>query len=136
MKKIILFGFAALMIAVLFTACKKDDKAPTTTERIQQRWKFEKTYYHEETPGYPSYRDTTIGNLATDYIDFRTDNKTYSYTNGYYDTIPYSIINDTKLLIDGDTATILVIDDSQFQLHVSAGSYPTNYYEAYIYLKK
>ena len=135
MKKTITVAIAFASVVMLFTACKKEDRTPTTTERVQQKWTFEKTYYHEETPGYPSYRDTTIGGPGQ-YIDFRNDNKAYSYTGGYYDTIPYSIINDTKMLIDGDTASIVILNDTQFQLHISAGDYPTEYYEASVYLTK
>lgn len=135
MKKGILFFGTIAIIAIVFSACKKDDPAPSTKERIQTKWVFEKTYSRAVIPFFGDIRDTIIG-VAGDYVDFRTDNKVYSRISSVLDTLNYSIVDDSKMIIDGDTATIQVINDTQFQLYSRSGNYPTAFEEATIYLKK
>lgn len=134
MKKAFLFIAITAFSAILFSACKKDD-APTTAQRLQQKWIFEKTYSHGVEAGYPDYRDTLIG-VAGEYVDFRTNNLVYSYVDGVYDTVPYSIISDSKLIVDGDTTDIQVLDDTQCRLYSKIVSSATNYDESTVFLKK
>ncbi|MEO6668203.1 MAG: hypothetical protein ABIN36_01930 [Ferruginibacter sp.] len=126
---------ATSCVTILLSACKKDDPAPTTAQRIQQIWTYEKTYGLNVEPGFPTVRDTTIGSSG-DYVDFRTDNKAYSKVNGYFDTLSYSIISDSKMILDGDSATIQILNDNQFQILTGEFISSTDYYEATIYLKK
>lgn len=119
----------------LFASCKKDDPAPTTAQRIQGIWKLDQTISYYQSTGFPATRDTLFGR-ATDYIDFRADNKAYSFVDGDFDTLNYSIINDNSLVLDGDTAAIQTLTSTNFNLFVSDYVNATNFEEFTIKLKK
>lgn len=136
MKKTTLFLTMAASAAILFSACKKDHATvPTTAQRIQTKWTIDKIYSHGVETGYPEYTDTLTGG-AGDYIDFRTDNKAYFNLNGDKDTVIYSILSDSQMIIDGDTTAIQVLNDTRFQLYSKSVTSATNYYEYTTYLKK
>ncbi len=135
MKKTFLFIAIAAFTAILFSACKKDDAPATTAQKLQQKWIFEKTYSHGVEAGFPEYRDTLIG-VAGEYVDFRTNNLVISYVDGVYDTLTYSIISDSKLILDGDTTDIQVLDDTQCRLYSKSVYSATNYDEFTVFLKK
>ena len=119
----------------LFASCKKDDPTPTTTQRVQGVWKLDQVISYYQFTGFPAARDTTFG-LATDYVDFRTDNKVYSFVDGQYDTSTYAIISDNALLLDGDTTNIQTLTATNFNLFSSDYVNSTNFSEVTIKLKK
>ncbi len=119
----------------LFASCKKDDPAPTTAQRVQGVWKLDKVISYFQFTGNPAMRDTTFG-LATDYVDFRTDNKVYSFVDGEFDTLNYAIISDNSLLLDGDTTTIQTLTSTNLDLFSSDYRNATNFEEITIKLKK
>lgn len=135
MKKAFLFIAITAFSAILFSACKKDDVPATTAQKLQQKWNFEKTIDHGVQTGFPEYRDTLIG-VAGEYVDFRTDNLVYSFVDGTYDTVSYSIISDSKLIVDGDTTDIQVLDNTQCRLYSKTYSSATDYFEFTVFLKK
>jgi hypothetical protein len=135
MKKTILFFAVAAIVSISFSACKKDKAEATTTQKIQTKWNFESEFYHSVQPGLPEYRDTLVG-LVGEYADFRTDNKVYSYIDGYYDTTTYSIVGDTKIVIDGDTNTIQTLNESKFTIYRKDITSTADYTELTINLKK
>src|SRR5207237_5526790 len=81
-----------------------------TLQKIQAKWnvgnvKFD--YVGDDD-------DSTYTGAATDYIDFRTDGKVYTNVANEKDTSLYKLVNDTKLVIDGDTTVIKQLSGSQF----------------------
>ncbi len=135
MKKAMKFLSFATIVAILFTACNKSDPAPTTLQRLQAKWNFQKEYYHDVYSGVES-RDTTYANPG-DYSDFRTDGKIYSKYGTSYDTTSYSLLGDNKIVTTysyggfsyNDTASILVLNDNQFQVYSKTFDPAPDYYE-------
>ncbi len=119
----------------LFVSCKKDDPTPTTAQRVQGVWKLDQVISYYQFGGFPAARDTTFG-LATDYVDFRTDNKVYSFVDGSFDTSTYTILNDNTLILDGDTAAIQTLTATNFNLFLSDYVNASNFSEVTIKLKK
>ncbi|TKK66993.1 hypothetical protein FC093_15970 [Ilyomonas limi] len=109
MKKLMVPA-AMLAAVVMVVSCDKDNDKPanTTLQKIQAKWNVTsiKLDAGEE--------DSTYTGVAADYIDFRTDGKVYTNVAGEKDTTAYSVVNDTKLVVDGDTAVIKQLSSSQF----------------------
>jgi hypothetical protein len=102
---------AAMIAAVVMAAsCDKNNDKPAnnTLSKIQANWKVGSLHF---TAG---DEDSTYTGIATDYVDFRTDGKVYSNIANEKDTSLYSLVNDTKLVVDGDTAVIKQLSSSQF----------------------
>ena len=64
-----------------------------------------------------STRPTSATGVAGDYIDFRTDGKTYSYIASERDTSTYKIISDKLIKVDSDTLEIKTLTTSSFVLY-------------------
>jgi hypothetical protein len=109
MKKLMVPA-AMLAAVVMVVSCdKKNDKPVNNTlTKVQAKWKVNsiKFTYGED--------DSTYTGVATDYIDFRTDGKVYTNVDNEKDTSLYSVVNDTKLVVDGDTAVIKQLSGNQF----------------------
>lgn len=104
---------AAILAAVLMVvSCDKNNSKPadTTLQKIQAKWNLTSIYskYGSE--------DTTYNGISGDYINFRTDGKVYTNIANAKDTSLYSLVNDTKLVIDSDTATIKQLSSNLFVL--------------------
>ena len=137
MKKTILFICSFVLSVLLFSACSKSksDDSPTTLQRLQAKWNYQKEYSHGYYSGVDS-RDTTYA-TAGDYSDFRTDGKIYSKFGIYYDTSSYSLLGDTKIIttytdmgvLYSDTANIIVLSDNQLQVYTKAFDPAPDYYE-------
>ena len=141
MKKTNVLFLAASCLVLLFAACKKDDPQKTTLQKVQAKWTFQKEYYHENYGGVES-RDTTIGN-GTEYADFRTDGKVYSKIDSYLDTASYSLLGDDRIIMTHispypftDTASILVLNDTELQIYIKAFDPAPSYYEFTDYFTK
>lgn len=109
MKKI-LVPAAILAAVVMAASCDKNNDKPanSTLLKIQAKWKVSsiKLDAGEE--------DSTYTGVTADYIDFRTDGKVYTNIANEKDTSIYVLVNDTKLVVDGDTALIKQLSSSQF----------------------
>ena len=114
MKKLMVPA-AMLAAVVMVVSCdKKNDKpANNTLSKIQAKWKVNAIKF---TYG---VADSTYTGVAADYIDFRTDGKVYTNVDNEKDTSAYSLVNDTKLVVDGDTAVIKQLSSSQFMFEYS-----------------
>ena len=118
MKRIFLF---TLLTITLFTACKKDkDNKPaqTTLQKIQHKWNFISSIdynYVGMTTNLSSIDTLAIG-MPGEYIDFRIDNKVYSFITGTYDTASYSVLDDARISVDTDTLFISTLNDNAFTL--------------------
>ena len=113
-KTIILF----LAGTALFTACKKDD-APvtkTTAQKVLGKWSINSIVSVEYNAGVGT--PYTVPTTSTDYIDFRTDGKSYSSFESNKDTTTYKVINNQSIVVDTDTAQITTLTDNSFILRV------------------
>ena len=102
MKKLITSTALMTLIIFGFTSCqKKDAVQPTLTmaQKIQGIWILQNIVTNDHFAG-ADHKYTTAG-TAADIFDFRADGKVYYTVNGSKDTVTYSIVGDTKLIIDG-----------------------------------
>jgi hypothetical protein len=109
MKKLMVPA-AMLAAVVMVVSCDKNNNPPSnnTLQKIQAKWNV--TSVKMEIAD----EDSTYTGVAADYMDFRTDGKVYTNVANVKDTTPYSLVNDTKIVIDGDTAVIKQLGTSQF----------------------
>lgn len=109
MKKLMVPA-AMLAAVVMVVSCDKDNDKPanTTLSKIQAKWKVANVKFNIGA------EDSTYTGAATDYVDFRTDGKVYTSIGTQKDTSAYSLVNDTKLVVDGDTAVIKQLSGNQF----------------------
>ena len=105
------------MAATIFTACKKDSTtvSKTTAQKVIGKWSISSLagVTYSEGVGYPY----TLPASSANYIDFRTDGKSYSFHMNQYDTLSYRIINDQTIKLDLDTAQIKTLTDNSFVLY-------------------
>src|SRR4051812_46669129 len=111
MKKLMVPS-AILAAVVMVVSCDKNNDKPAnnTLSKIQAKWKVNNVKFEE------GGEDSTYTGVATDYMDFRTDGKVYTNLANEKDTSAYSLVNDTKLVVDGDTLAIKQLSSSQFVL--------------------
>lgn len=124
----------ALPVLLLLASCKKDDPA-TPGVSLVAKWQLESSNYIEYDNGVNVYQDMYNG-LPRDYIDFRSNDKMYSYVMGYYDTTSYQILANGKVNIDGDLFDIKTLTSSNTELYNKTINSATNYDEVTIKLKK
>lgn len=99
----ILFLFSVL----LFSYCHKGTDGSSS---ILGKWKIDSVQLRMAFPDHIEYM--TIYKPASDYYDFRSDNKLYRLWMGTYDTINYQVIpiNNKKLIqYPGTADTILTL---------------------------
>jgi hypothetical protein len=122
---------------VVLAACNDDDDdvQPTTLQKLQQVWLVDSTTARTVTAG----SDVTIAQpgIASDYFDFRSDGKLYFRLGAAQpDTVDYSLVNDNKLVIDGDTAIIQTITTNKLVGSTTVFSSPTSYNVITNYLRR
>ena len=140
MKQLFLFICAFAFSVLMFSACKKDE-SKTVQERIQGMWTYQKEIYHSYNSTF-DYRDTTYG-AASDYADFRSDNKVYIKFDGSYDTLSYTLLNDSQIYFSWGTGTgtshananITVLNDNEFYYYYKDSS-ATVHGDSYTYLTR
>ena len=88
--------------ATIFTACKKDSTtaSKTTAQKVIGKWSISSLVgvSYSGGVGYPY----TLPASSANYIDFRSDGKSYSLLMNQHDTSTYSIINDHTIRLDLD----------------------------------
>ena len=115
MKSLLPLIAICAILTVFITSCSKDSNNKPASERILGVWKLDKVIYHDYIGGVNT-GDTTIG-TPDDKIDFRSDGKVYTYTQGIYDTSAYSVASETKITIDSETFDIETLTDNALTLH-------------------
>jgi hypothetical protein len=105
-----------LIISLMLPACKKD-KTPSVTEKLMHKWSLVQTndtlYTPTASPVISSYTGT-----STDYMDFRTDGKLYSFINNKYDTANYTYSElNFKLNVRSYRYNILILTDQSMVIH-------------------
>jgi hypothetical protein len=132
MKKSIIYAIIALVLFV--ASCKKDDKNTSNTS-LQNKWGVESTSYNSVEDGVPLGSDDYTG-VAADYVDFRKDNKVYSYVDQEYDTSDYKLLGSNQVIIDVDTFQIQTLTQSATTLYTKVIFDAQNYDEITIKLKR
>ncbi|MDQ6845115.1 MAG: hypothetical protein M3Z92_12305 [Bacteroidota bacterium] len=133
MKKLYLFTMGFIISASVLISCKKDKE--TTAQKVQHNWTIVSQIdnSHDDSG---DYRDTTLSvNGSGDFIKFNSDGTFNIQFEGTTDTGNYSIISDTQMSINGQTATILTLTSSQFVIYSKEGS-ATEYDESTFNLKR
>lgn len=140
MRKILILVGLFAGVVLFFTACKKDDEA-STLSKLQGSWNFQKEYFHSNFMGIDT-RDTILGDPG-EFIEFRNDNKVYSYIDTERDTLGYQLLGENKLIrweIDDptqrDTSNIITLTNSQLTLSYYFNEPGFGYYEGTIFLVK
>jgi hypothetical protein len=107
----ILMGISLLSVAFVSCDDDDDDVSLTTQQKLQHKWQVQTVSARFVGPS----QDTTAvyAGLPTDYYDFRADNKLYYNLITETDTLDYSILNDQRLLVDGDTVQIQTLSNNQ-----------------------
>ncbi len=129
MKKVL---FVLLACTTLLTACKKN-KNKNTAEKVVGKWSLvsiRDNSFYSNTP-----HVTTLTGTAFDYIEFLDGGIGTVNIGGSADLVTYSVVGDTKLVLDGETFDILGISDNVLLLYSKTGS-ATVYDESTISLKK
>lgn len=135
MKQIIYFSATVLLALFYLPACKKSDKPQTTIEKVQAKWQLVTQVDNNHVSGQDNI--STITGTTGDIIDFRTDGKVYSNTQGQADTTTYALSGDTKIIIDGNLDyDITVLTTNSFILHSKLLAGGSDFYEETITLKK
>lgn len=139
MKKIISSFVIVALITMYLQACKKSDTttpAPQTTlQKIQYKWGLERIVSNDHYAGV-DHSSATIG-TSSDYFEFKTDGKVYYSISGFTDVVTYSLINDTKILIDGtETYEIKTLTANSFVLYQKNIRNATDYDEETIIMKR
>src|ERR1035437_4655151 len=101
MKKIITSIAIVTLITFCLPACKKssDTQQPQTTlQKMQAKWQLETLFQNDHFSGTDHIMNIT--GTASDYLEFRTDGKSYYSIQGNKDTVTYSLVSDTQLLIE------------------------------------
>lgn len=109
MKKI---ATALLLATVFFTACKKDD-VQTTANKIQNKWAFQSSTEKDFTVNPPS---TTTYTYPGVFAEFTSNGKIYISGTLGADTSSYTVLNDSYILIDGDSNQIVTLTANALQL--------------------
>jgi hypothetical protein len=133
MKRIRIFSFALITGALFLTSCDDDNEA-STTEKLQQYWAVDSV----------AIKTTTVAGSATiiyngsasDYYDFKTNDSLYYKLNTEEDVLPYSILSDSWLLVDGDSTQILSLSGSKLQLYRKDVTTSTDYVETTAWLRR
>lgn len=130
MKKLL---FVAIAFMALFSACKKKDVEKTTAEKILGRWTLvtetDNDYYNNTN------HTSTYAGTANDVIDFRADGRVYEGPT-FTSSSAYSIISDSKMVIDGISTDINSLTDAQLIVHSKIQGTGTNFYESTATYKK
>jgi hypothetical protein len=128
MKKLLALSFIGM---ALFTACKKD---PAVEPSLIGKWNVETVVTKE-------YQNSVIVNTNTEQgngfkYDFQTNGSLLisSFLNGT--TLPYTIMPNSKVDIDGDIFEIRNLAASQVTLFIHQDYSPGEYDELFINLKR
>jgi hypothetical protein len=131
MKKAFLFTTAIILLATVFSSCKKDKQ--TTAQKLQHNWTFVSEVDNSHDAGGDNI--DTIEGVQGDFINFNSNGTVSSQYDGSASTTPYTLIGDTQVSIIGEIFTIKTLTDTQLVLYAKDGS-ATEYDETTFNLKR
>ncbi len=132
MKKVFLFSFLFILLAFVFSSCKKDSPQ-TTAQKLQHTWSIitVTTNEHDGSDDIMTYKGE-----AGDFITFSSDGTLTSFSDGTSEKVPYVLTDDTHISIAGDTYTIQTLTNSILTLYFKQVISNTQFYEETINLKR
>lgn len=137
MKKIFLFTISFILLAFVFSSCKKDkvEKQETVAQKLQHKWAVDGyTSLTHDSNG--DETETYVG-VAGDYMDIKPDGTYEIKMEGDLVTETYSLINDdTQILVDGVHVTIKTLTGSKLVLYSKQQFSVDEYYEFTLTLSK
>lgn len=114
MKKAFLFITSFILLAFLFSSCKKE-KTKTTAEKLQYNWTI--VNYVENYHDASGDDIETTNGFTGDFMNFGPNATMTFQIYGEAGTGPYSLTSDTQLLIAAGTFTIKTLSDTQLVLY-------------------
>ncbi len=133
MKKIFLFTTAIILLASVFSSCKKD-KAQTATQKVQHNWTLIDVVDNSHDASGDNI--TTTNAIAGDFMNFNSNGTVTFQIDGQRDSASYSMVSDTQILLATETFTIKTLTDSQLVLYIKDVISATDYDEETINLKR
>jgi hypothetical protein len=116
MKKQILL---LALVAIFFTACKKDDNVEvpetSTAQKLLGVWKIQSVVYNNFFNG-ADHINTQTG-TATDFFEFRNNGKVYSQFQNSYDSTVYNVPTNNTVNIEGLIFEIKTLTATQLKLY-------------------
>ena len=135
MKHTFLFLVLVSAILLVVVSCKKKSDTETTAQKIQAKWQIIDIVSNDHSNGTDDV--VTETGAPGDYYDIRSDGYIYIHLQGSTDTSSYTLLGDSKLILDGmDTANIQVLTNNALTLYEKSIIDPSDYTEATIHLKK
>ncbi len=137
MKTLLKVTLGLMASALLIASCNDDDdnNVQTTQEKIQHTWLVDSTTQRTVSSG--ADNTVTYTGTAADYFDFRSDGKLYYKVSVLpADTVAYSLIGDTKIVIDGDTSNIDTLTANKFVASFRTPATGTDYILSTSYLRR
>lgn len=134
MKK---YAFVSMMaLFILAFSCKKDISKPTQ-EQILGKWNLVSAHWNEYSKG-ANHIDSATYSAGELNIEFKNNGTVISSSPFHADTMPYKILNEHNVLIDGDdTLHIKPLTNTSLQVYFRNIKNETgDYYEEWDQLKK
>ena len=122
-------------ILLVIVSCNKKNDTETTAQKIQTKWQIINFVSNDHSNG--SDDVVTETGAPGDYYDIRSDGNIYSHFQGSTDTSSYTLLGDSKLILDGkDTVNIQGLTNNALTLYEKSIIDPSEYTEVTINLKK
>jgi hypothetical protein len=130
---LLLVLISAILLVVV--SCNKKNDTETTAQKIQAKWQIINFVINDHSNGTDDIMTKT--GAPGDYFDIRSDGHIYSLSQGSLDTSSYTLLGDSKLIIDiTDTANIKMLTNNALTLYEKSIIDPSEYTEVTINLKK
>jgi hypothetical protein len=133
MKKVFLFTTAMVLLAAVFSSCKKN-KTETTTQKLQHNWTLVSIIDNSHDASGDDIVTTTA--TAGDFMNFNANGTATFQFDATPGTVSYSIISDTEILLATETFTVKTLTNTQLVLYVKDVISATDYDEETINLKR
>ncbi len=117
---------SAILLAVV--SCKKKNDTETMAQKIQAKWQIINIVSNDHSNG--TNNIITETGAPGDYYDIRSDGNIYSHFQGFTDTSSYTLLGDSKLILDGkDTVNIQGLTNNALTLYEKSIIDPSEYTE-------
>jgi hypothetical protein len=107
--------FVAIACVALFTSCKKSDTDIPNSEKIIGKWKLATIVTNDFYSGAPHLYTRT--GEPNDYIEFKAGNKITLSFMGFVETSNYTIQDETKITVNGETSDIKTLTGNLLVLY-------------------
>jgi hypothetical protein len=137
MKKSTIVSLLALSVLTLVVYSCIIDKDKSTQDRLIGKWSMVNAKWNDHYNNTNHYDSASYG-TGLFYAEFKTDGTVIasSAISADKDTSIYKIVDNDKLVIDGDTSIINSISDNDFQLYYKEVYQNNEYYEEWSNFKK